>query len=148
MNPKKHTLLIRHLSQAHQSIERNMGKHHITTILPTLEEVHQASQSDHIYCATFTTSSGPAPTIQLTPQALNICEWQFEQNPEGEIKALLGELLPNLRLSNWEADTHAIFDFDTVSITNQAQAIDRLFLRYLHSQRHYQLQVEEIYPVG
>ena len=125
-----------------------MNKHHITTILPTLEEVYHASQSEYMYCATFTTSSGPAPTIQLIPHTLNICEWQFEQNPECEIKQLLGDLLPNLRLDHWMPETHAVFEFDAVSITKQAEAIDLLFLRYLHSPRHYHLQVEEIYPTG
>ena len=125
-----------------------MGKEQIATILPTIEEVYDASLSDAIYCATFTTSSGSAPTIQLIPQTLNICEWRFKQNPEEEIKSLLGELLPNLRLNDWAADTHAIFDFGSVSLIKQAEAIDLLFLLYLRSHDHYQLHVEQIYPVG
>lgn len=148
MNQKRRTLPTSQPYPSDQSIERNMGKEQIATILPTIEEVYDASLSDAIYCATFTTSSGSAPTIQLIPQTLNICEWTFQKNPENEIKSLLGKLLPNLRLNDWAADSHAIFDFGSVSLINQAQAIDLLFLLYLRSHHHYQLHVEEIYPVG
>ena len=106
-----------------------MGADQLAAIRPAIAEVYEAPTDD--WCATLEIP-GTEHWVQVVRGTLNVA-YPYDGEPL-ERFTRLASLLPDVQLTDWEAETYATFSHGECSSADLAKAVDCLFLVLLDDQ--------------
>lgn len=112
----------------------------ISGIISAIEGIEPGDSDDQL-CASLTVADQETPWIQVVSGILNIW-WPFDEDPSARVGGLLSSPLPGWELSDWEAGTYAVFEFEPVDVRAQAETVDLLFRKLYDCPPDYSLDVE------
>lgn len=117
----------------------------VAQITAAIREI-EAEDSEETLCASFGIAGQETPWIQVIPGILNLW-WPHAQEPASQVEDVAASALPGLQLTDWNAGTFAMYEFDAAPPDEQAAVVDQLFRKLYGCAEDYELTVE-IYAVN